>query len=37
MSKKKHTSEKFAIIQEIETGHIGVKAASKKFGLRRQP
>jgi transposase len=32
--KRKYTaSEKFAIIQEIESGHIGVKAATKKFGL----
>ncbi|MGG6314643.1 helix-turn-helix domain-containing protein, partial [Paenibacillus macerans] len=36
MSKKEHTaSEKFAIIQEIEAGHIGVKTAAKKFGLTK--
>ncbi|GMX66109.1 IS3 family transposase [Paenibacillus elgii] len=36
MHKKKHTaSEKLAIIQEIESGCIGVKAATKKFGVTK--
>lgn len=36
MHKRKHTaSEKFAIIQEIESGRIGVKDATKKFGITK--
>jgi transposase-like protein len=36
MHKKKHTaSEKLAIIQEIESGRIGVKAATKKFDVTK--
>lgn len=36
MSKiERSASEKFAIIQEIELGHIGVKAAVKKFGISK--
>lgn len=36
MHKKKHTaSEKLAIVQEIESGCIGVKAAIKKFGITK--
>jgi len=36
MSKKEHSaSEKFAIVQEIESGCIGVKAAVKKFGINK--
>lgn len=36
MCKKKYTaSEKFTIIQEIEAGRIGVKAAVKKFGMTK--
>jgi len=36
MSKKEHTaSEKFAIVQEIESGCIGVKEAVRKFGISK--
>ncbi|WP_157756235.1 hypothetical protein [Paenibacillus crassostreae] len=36
MHKRKHTAaEKFTIIQEIESGHIGVKAATQKFGVTK--
>lgn len=36
MSRKEHTaSEKFAIIQEIEAGHIEVKAAVERFGISK--
>jgi transposase-like protein len=36
MSKRNYTApEKFAIIQEVEIGSIGVKAATKKFGITK--
>jgi len=36
MSRTKHSaSEKFAILQEIERGHIGVNATIKKFGISK--
>jgi transposase len=35
-SKKYSASEKFAIIQEIENGHIGVKAAVRQYGIPKQ-
>ena len=36
MSKEKYSaSEKFAILQEIESGQIGVKAAAKKYGISK--
>lgn len=36
MAKKEHTaSEKFAIVQEIENGCIGVIAAARKFGINK--
>jgi transposase len=36
MSKIEHTaSQKFAILQEIESGHIGVKSAARKFGISK--
>lgn len=36
MSIKEHTAvEKFTIIQEIEAGCIGIKAAAKKFGITK--
>ncbi|MFD1184034.1 transposase [Paenibacillus timonensis] len=36
MSKKKlSTTEKLAILQEIESGHIGVKGAVRKYGLNK--
>lgn len=36
MSKIEHTaSEKFAIIQQIESGHIGVKSAVETFGISK--
>jgi transposase-like protein len=30
-------SEKLAVLQEIESGQIGVKAAAKKYGITKQP
>lgn len=36
MSKIEHTaSQKFAILQEIENGHMDVKAAARKFGVSK--
>ena len=36
MHKRKHTaSEKLTIIQEIENGHIGVKAATQKYSITK--
>ena len=36
MSKKEHTaSEKFAILQQIECGRIGVKEAVRDFGISK--
>ncbi|MGE5701598.1 MAG: helix-turn-helix domain-containing protein [Clostridia bacterium] len=36
MSKTEYTaSEKFAILQQIENGQIGIKAAAKQFGINR--
>lgn len=36
MSKTEHTaSEKFAILQQIESGHIGVKSAVRTFGISK--
>ncbi|WP_019007291.1 helix-turn-helix domain-containing protein, partial [Cohnella laeviribosi] len=32
-NKQYSASEKFAILQEIESGQIGVKAAAKKYGI----
>lgn len=36
MSKTEHTaSEKFAILQQIESGHMGVKSSARTFGISK--